>query len=392
VTDAKSSDEGPLTRAGSDGHFVSGALLAGILEISVDAVIVIDHDHRIVLFNSGAETIFGYRAAEILNQPIDLLIPEDYRIEHSGHIRDFGSGDVMARRMDVRTRVFGRRKDGSVFPAEASITKVRINDAWVYSAVLRDITERIESEAALESHAMALARSNHELELFASIASHDLQEPLRKIRTFGERLLAEAGEELPGRSMEYIERMQAAAVRMSALISDLLAYARVTSRPETSLATDLTMLVREEAEALEVRLQETGGSIRVDELPTIVADRGQMRQLFQNLLGNALKFHRKGIPPEVVVTGCLLPVKGGMVELRVQDNGIGFEEKYADRIFDVFGRLHSRDAYEGTGMGLAICRKIAERHGGRVFPQSVPGVGTTMIVQLPVLSGGMAEK
>jgi len=362
----------------------SAALFAGILEISVDAVISMDEEHRIVLFNQGAESIFGYSTEEIIGEPLEVLLPERFRERHVRHVSDFSGGTVSSRRMDERREVFGRRKDGTEFPAEASISKLEVGGRRIFSVVLRDITGRKEHEAALAMHARELARSNRELAAFAAIASHDLQEPLRKIRTFGDRLRSEAAEDLSGRSKEYLLRMQSAATRMSDLIADLLAYARVTSRSDPFARIDLTQIAREEAEGLDVRLQETGGSIRVEALPMIDADRAQMRQLFHNLLGNALKFHREGVPPEVVITGSLSEEDGGVAEIQVQDNGIGFEEKHRDRIFELFGRLHGRDDYEGTGMGLAICKKIVERHGGTISPRSIPGVGTTMIVRIPL--------
>ena len=238
-----------------------------------------------------------------------------------------------------------------------------------------------------------LARSNAELQQFASIASHDLQEPLRKIQAFGNRLKVTYGESLTEQGRDYLERMQNATQRMQALIDDLLILSRITTRSQPFLAVDLGQVTQEVLSDLEVRLQQTGGRVEVGELPTVAADPVQMRQLLQNLLSNALKFSRPGEPPVVKLYTQLLGQKHQPVEdiaiaqfyqIVVADNGIGFDEKYLDRIFNVFQRLHGRSEYEGTGMGLAICRKIAERHGGSITAKSRLGQGATFIVTLPI--------
>jgi len=238
-----------------------------------------------------------------------------------------------------------------------------------------------------------LARSNAELQQFASIASHDLQEPLRKIQAFGNRLKATYGETLNAQGLDYLERMQNSAQRMQNLIDDLLILSRITTRVQAFVPVNLTQVAQEVLSDLEVRSQQSGGRVEVGELPTIDADPVQMRQLLQNLISNALKFHRDAEPPVVKIYSQLLdrerkPVEAGAVaelcQIVVEDNGIGFDEKYLDRIFNVFQRLHSRSEYEGTGMGLAICRKITERHGGSITAKSTPEHGAKFIVTLPV--------
>jgi len=238
-----------------------------------------------------------------------------------------------------------------------------------------------------------LARSNAELQQFASIASHDLQEPLRKIQAFGNRLKATWGETLNPQGLDYLERMQNAAQRMQNLIDDLLILSRITTRVQAFVPVNLTQVAQEVLSDLEVRSQQTGGHVEVGELPTIDGDPVQMRQLLQNLISNALKFHQEGEPPVVKIYSQLLdrerkPVEAVAVaelcHIIVEDNGIGFDEKYLDRIFNVFQRLHSRSEYEGTGMGLAICRKITERHGGSITAKSTPEHGAKFIVTLPV--------
>ncbi|HEX2202314.1 MAG TPA: ATP-binding protein, partial [Longimicrobium sp.] len=252
--------------------------------------------------------------------------------------------------------------------------------------VVEDVTERRRDRARLEAYARELERSNRELQSFAYVASHDLQEPLRKVRAFGDRLQARFAAALGAEGADYVARMQGAAERMSTLIADLLAFSRVTSTPVVFAPVDLERVVAEVVSDLQARLEETGGRVEVAPIPTLRADATQMRQLFQNLLGNALKFHRPGVPPVVRVTAeeAVGPRGAPAVRLGVADNGIGFEPRHAERIFGPFQRLHGRGEYEGTGMGLAIVRRIAERHGGAVEASGVPGEGAAFAVVLPL--------
>ena len=238
------------------------------------------------------------------------------------------------------------------------------------------------SSAELLRKQVELERSNRELQDFASVASHDLQEPLRKVRAFGDRLSAKYGSELTDQGRDYLARMQDAAARMQALINDLLTFSRVTTRAQPFVAVDLNDLVRQVASDLEVRIQQSDATLEIEPLPTLDADPLQMRQLFQNLLTNALKFQRPDVAPVVRVYSDAAEDADG-VRVCVQDNGIGFDEKYLDRIFTIFQRLHGRIEYEGTGVGLAVCRKIVERHGGTITAHSTPGEGATFIVSLP---------
>ncbi|MGH8488166.1 MAG: sensor histidine kinase [Gammaproteobacteria bacterium] len=248
--------------------------------------------------------------------------------------------------------------------------------------------------ATLRRRTADLNASNRELQDFAAIASHDLQEPLRKIEAFGSRLRTKYDQALDEPGRDYLARMLAAAVRMRQLINDLLSFARVTTKARAFVTVDLAEVAQEVVSDLEGRMFDTGGRVEVGALPTIEAEPLQMRQLLQNLIGNGLKFHRQGEPPVVRISGRLLdpsdppaeaPAPGPRrCEIQVQDNGIGFEEVYSERIFELFQRLHGRDEYEGTGMGLAICRKIVTRHGGTISAHSAPGQGTTVIVTLAV--------
>jgi PAS domain S-box-containing protein len=250
------------------------------------------------------------------------------------------------------------------------------------------------SEEKLRESAAQLERSNRELQDFAYVASHDLQEPLRKIVVFGERLKEKAADRLEAETLDYLQRMQNAASRMQTLINDLLTFSRVTTKAHPLSTMDLARTAQEVLDDLESRIENTKGRVEVGPLPAIEAEPLQMRQLFQNLIGNALKFRRPDVPPvvkiEAKIFSGVLPQAAAdapeqkLCELTVSDNGIGFDEKYLDRIFNVFQRLHTRNEYEGTGMGLAIARKIVLYHGGAITAKSAPEKGATFIVTLPV--------
>jgi len=282
----------------------------------------------------------------------------------------------------------------------------------VFYLALRDIRARQLSESKLSAARDALEdrvrertaelsilnteleRSNRELQDFAFVASHDLQEPLRKIQAFGDRLRTIQGPQFSDQGRDYLDRMSGAAERMHTLINDLLSYSRVTTKAQPFEPTDLKKVVNGVLSDLETRIDVSGGTVKIGELPTIDADAVQMRQLFQNLIANALKFAKNGTPPIVEVKGEVFegetPSIGRsmpeeMARITVSDNGIGFDEKYLDRIFTPFQRLHGRHEYEGTGIGLAVCRKIVERHGGSLTAESAPGKGSTFIAILPVM-------
>ena len=246
---------------------------------------------------------------------------------------------------------------------------------------IEDVTERRRVEQQLAAQRRELQRSNAALDAFASVASHDLQEPLRKILAFGERLNATAGPALDGSARGYLDRMLNAATRMRSLITDLLAYARVTTRTQPFVRVDLGRVAREVIGDLETSIAETGGHVEVGELPTIEADPLQMRQLFQNLFSNALKYRNPTTPLVVHVES--RPTDDGQCVVTVADNGIGFGTQYAERIFGMFERLHGRTEYEGSGIGLAICRSIAEHHGGAISATATLGQGSAFTVVLP---------
>jgi len=257
-----------------------------------------------------------------------------------------------------------------------------------------DITESKRAEMEIIMFAEKLKISNNDLREFVYIASHDLQEPLRKVTAFGGRLKTNYAEALDEKGRDYLERMMNAAKRMQELINGLLAFSRVITKAQPFVTVDLSRVIREVMADLEVRIEQTGGSVEVGELPAIDADPVQMRQLFQNLISNALKFSKKDHPPVVRISGTCVhdnPDETSIhvpdaerCQITVEDNGIGFDDKYAERIFGVFQRLHGRQEYEGTGIGLSVCKKIVERHGGLITAKGVQGEGAAFTVTLPV--------
>lgn len=351
-----------------------------------DAVALVDADHRIVQANAaflalmqGAEPVIGQRYSRALAQALCPLeeCPLDRALD------------------DGQTALCTHELDGRIFDIQtiplAGTVDIEGEARLIY--VMRDMTEQRQAEEQMRIYATKLEQSNRELQDFASVASHDLQEPLRKIQAFGDRLKSKHGEALTPTGHDYLERMQSAAGRMQGLINDLLTYSRVTTKAQPFQSVNLNDVLKEVLSDLEVRIEESQGKVIVNGLEQIDADRTQMHQLLQNLVGNALKYHREGVPPIVTVEGKVIKglkqrlgdgMGGGYYQLTVADNGIGFDEKYLDRIFTPFQRLHGRNEYEGSGMGLAVCRKIVERHGGSITARSAPDEGSTFVVTLPL--------
>ena len=249
------------------------------------------------------------------------------------------------------------------------------------SAVARDISEIAAQRTQILAMQDRLVASNRDLQDFAYVASHDLQEPLRKISAFSDRLATRYIADLDDRAVDYLDRIQNASERMQQLIEDLLAFSRINTRAQPAEPTNLEHTIAGVLEDLELACTEARATVHVGALPTIQADPIQMRQLFQNLIGNAIKFRRAGVPPEITIDA--EPDADGCWVVTVSDNGIGFDQKYADKVFTVFQRLHGRAAYSGSGVGLSICRRIAERQGGEITVRSAEGEGSTFTIVLP---------
>ncbi|MBI4384496.1 MAG: PAS domain S-box protein [Nitrospinae bacterium] len=475
--------------------------LASIMNNVAEGIVTIDERGIVESVNPAMERIFGYQAEELLGKSVNLLMPEPYKSEHDGYIRNYlktGQAKVLG----LGRELVGLRKDGTVFPIDLAVSEMWIGEKKFFVAAIRDITERKKNEGELrklsraveqspsgvlitdiegnieyvnpnfvetsgysyeeiigknprilksgvhppqfysklwetitagnewrgefcnrkkdgklfwelqsisplrdaegrithflavkiddterkraeeqlKQYAAELERSNEALRDFAAIASHDLQEPLRKIVSFGDRL-KEYGQVLDERAKDYLERMQVSTQRMQKFIYDLLEYSKVATKPKQFEPLDLKELITDVLIDLETRTKQTQGQVIVAALPVIEGDKMQLRQLFLNLIGNALKFHRKDAPPHVEIRS-RFTIKG-FWEIAVTDNGIGFDMKYLDRIFKPFQRLHGRTEYEGSGMGLAICQKIVTGHNGRFTARSALGKGSQFIIQLP---------
>lgn len=354
-----------------------------ILNAASEGICGVDPNGKITFANPTAARLLGLEISKMVGRnETDLF----------GALTQRDTTTVKKNQTASPAEVTLKRADGTVFTAEFDRSQICENNRVIGRVMLfRDITERKQSAQALEHKAEELARSNAELEQFAFVASHDLQEPLRKIRAFGDRLKMKCASVLPTEGADYLDRMQNASARMQTLINDLLTFSRVISRTEPFVTVDLAQVTREVLSDLEVRIEKTRATVEVGALPKIDADPMQMRQLIQNLIGNALKFHPPDAKPRVKVNAETIAGdfgEGPVCKLTIQDNGIGFDEKYLDKIFAVFQRLHGRQEYEGTGIGLAVCRRIVDRHKGTITAASKPGEGATFIIKLPIRSRG----
>ena len=311
-------------------------------------------DRRVVKANAAFVAMLGYSQAQMADRALVDLLPPAESKEAEALIGRLSRGENGAVAVESRFQ----KRDGTAFWGALSAALIRgaNGEALRIVAVLRDISAGKKAEADL-------LRSNAELELYASIAAHDLQEPVRKILTYGE-IIGKLSEVLPPDGKTALAKSRSSALRMKELIDDL------------------NVVLREVVEELSAPLAASGGSVHVEPLPVVDADEIQMRQLFRNLLSNAIKFTEPGRPPVVTVSSEIL--SGGQARLEVKDDGIGFDEKYLDRIFRPFQRVCYKNAYPGCGIGLAICQGVVQRHGGSITARSAPGKGSSFRVVLPL--------
>lgn len=336
---------------------------------------------------AGTITHVNDKFCQISKYSREELLGQNHRIIKSGyHPHEFyvdlwetiSSGQVW------EGEICNRAKDGSLYWVNTCIVPFldEENRPYQYVSIRYEITQRKEAEEQLVSYSKRLEQSNRELEHFASIAAHDLQEPLRKIRSFSDRLSTRYAEVL-GEGRDYLERMQNAAERMQNLIDDLLTYSRVRTQSKPFVKVDLNQVLHDVLSDLEIAIEQSGAKIDVQEsLGIVQGDGSQMHQLFQNLLSNAIKFRSKDRTCQISVSSEVL---GDERVISIKDNGIGFDEKYLDRIFNIFQRLHQRGEYPGTGVGLAVCRRIVDRHNGKLTAQSRLGEGSVFLLTLPLV-------
>jgi PAS domain S-box-containing protein len=358
---------------------------------------------RFTSVNDAMCLLTGYSRDDLLQMTPFEILDESGRQLFQERIRRWLAGEELLENVEYRVRA----KDGHEILAALNVAFTRDEKGEPLGATVigYDVTERKRAEAllreqneAIQEYSKKLEQSNQELESFAFVAAHDLKEPLRKVQMFGSLLLSNYAPCLDEQGRDFILRVKSASERMQRMLDGLLEYSRVTTQGQPLKQIDLSLLIESVLSDLEARLQETGGRVEVGELAQIEGDRMQIRQLFQNLIGNALKFHREGVPPVVKIFQGLGVSDQGLgisdqrtaigeqerlVAISIQDNGIGFDMNQAGQLFQPFNRLVGKSDYEGSGMGLAICRKIVERHGGSISARSVPGEGSTFIVMLP---------
>jgi len=367
--------------------------LLALFEYATEGILVTNEKGEIIKINPSAEKLFGYEHDELLGQVIETLIPQRHAHKHVGQRAGYAV-NPHPRAMGIGMDLYARRKDNSEFPVEVSLSPMNTKAGRYVIAFIIDITIRKKQDDLLkQTHkelkhfSEELKASNSELENFAYISSHDLQEPLRKIQAFGDRLKTTEGNKLSEQGKDYLERMLNAADRMQTLINDLLSFSRLTSRIDPFESVNLNTILQGVLSDMEIGIEVSKAKIEAQELPTIDAAPLQMRQLFQNMISNAIKFRKDGETPVVKIYSKTIPPKSNhekeMIELYFEDNGIGFDEKYNDRIFNIFQRLEGKK-YDGSGIGLAICRKIAMKHGGNIVAKSQINKGSTFIVSLAV--------
>lgn len=363
--------------------------LSQILMSAGEGIYGIDGDGKISFINRSACEMLGYSEDELVGRPAHATIHHSHRDGSIYPLEDCPVHTAGVPIIDNDKEVFWT-KSGQPIPIEFSTMAIKADDMSAGAVVtFRDITKRRQDEQALRRYAQELKRSNAELQEFAYAASHDLQEPLRKIQAFGDRLSNKYGAEFDDTGRHYLERMVDAAGRMRQLIDDLLSYSRVNSKTTSFLPVELSAVVADVVSDLEPRIASEDAKIRVGELPAIEADPGQMHQLFLNLIANALKFRRAGTQPSISIEGSVeVGEAGAVARIAVADNGIGFEPRHAERIFGMFERLHGREEFDGTGVGLATCRKIAERHSGELTAWGEPDAGAVFTLILPIRQGG----
>ncbi len=354
--------------------------LRAIFEAAMDCIVTVDDKGKIIEFNRAAEKTFRCARGAVMGQELaELFLPlasrQRYR-RNLDHYQAIGDGSMLGKRLELLMH----RSDGEEFMAQIAIQPVALKGQPVFTVFLQDITERKAAEMALAARTEELARSNADLAQFAYVASHDLLEPLRAVASHCQMLQLKYQGKLDQAADEHIGFAVSGATRMQRLIHDLLSYSRVGTQGQQIEELASQEMVDEALKNLDVAIQESGAEIQYQGLPTVVADRRQLPQLFQNLIGNAIKY-RSDKPPRIRIGA---KRQGQQWHFAVEDNGIGIAPEHAEKIFVIFKRLHGRNHYSGTGIGLAICKKIVERHGGKIWVDPAPGGGSVFHFTLPV--------
>ena len=351
-----------------------------VVENAVDGLLTIDELGTIEKFNQAAQRIFGYSAEEVIGTNIKILMPEPYHGEHDGYLKNYRDSGIK-KIIGIGRYVEGKRKDGSIFPIDLSISEMIFGDTKKFSGIVRDVSERVKLEKERENFIDKLVDSNEELERFAFVCSHDLQEPLRMVRSFSEKLREHISDRLESdeKGKKYFDFVLDGAERAQNLISDILSYSSISNNTQVLESVNVEEIITLIINNLLDSSGEQNYKVTFDPLPILQGNKTQLFQLFQNLINNGLKYQKPGDIPHVHI---------GMEEsesewvFSIKDNGIGMEERHFKKIFEVFKRLHRRNQYAGTGIGLSICKKVVERHGGTIWVESEKGLGSIFYVKL----------
>jgi PAS domain S-box-containing protein len=359
------------------------ASLENIINSAMDAIISVDGSQRVTLFNAAAEKMFGCPVAEAIGQSLDRFIPARFREAHHQAVEEFGRTGATSRAMGHLRPLSGLRTNGEEFPLEASISQVEAGGTKTYTVIIRDITERkkaeeqiqklnLELERRVEARTAELTATNRELEAFTYSVAHDLRAPLRHIDAFSKILREEFGAQLPPDARQYLDNIRQGSQRMNLLVDDLLNLARVGRQELKCLPIPLGRLVKDVVADLQQETQGRQIEWRLQPLPAVECDPGLMKLVFANLISNAVKYTRTR-PVANIEVGCLQ--SNGAVTIFVRDNGVGFNMKYANKLFGVFQRLHRAEEFEGTGVGLATVERIIRKHGGCVWAEGAVDKG-----------------
>jgi PAS domain S-box-containing protein len=358
--------------------------LQQILLYAPDAVIVIDHQSLITHWNPKAEQVFGWSRHEVIGKRLtELIIPEQYRAAHEAGMKRYlttGEAKVLNQSIDI-TAIDKRKRE---FFVSLTISTTYQTDQVAFIAFIRDIDEQKQMQRELDQHRAQLEASNKELEHFAYVASHDIKEPVRKIRMFVEKLNSTHSGNIPKEAMTFIDKIDTSASRLSEIIDGVLALASIKSEKQTDERVDLSEVIESAKRDLDLIIEEKKAKIKYATLPIIRGSQFLIYQLFYNLISNSLKFARPGIHPLIQISA-IGPTTELSTEITIEDNGIGFPQQYADRIFDTFTRLNPRGTFDGTGLGLSICKSIVEKHKGSIRAIGREGLGATFIIDLPAV-------
>ena len=353
--------------------------LGAVVDNVFSGIITISDDGIIRSFNQACVRLFGYAPEEVIGQDLKILMPSPYRAEHDGYMRSYRETGVAKIIGTGGREVVGLRKNGTTFPLDLSVTGFMDDGIRYFSGCLRDITEQKAAMAERDRLLARLTHSNAELERFAYVASHDMQEPLRMMLSFSQLLEEDYAGVLDREGQEYLKIIGSSAVRMRNMIRDLLDYARMDGERQRFTIVDLQQELNAVRENLLQLINETGASITSDPLPPLRGSAVQIMRLLQNLISNGIKYQPPGQIPSVHLGAS---EENGETVFFLRDNGIGVKAAFVEEMFQPFRRLHTWDAIQGTGLGLSVCRKIVENHGGRIWASSRPGEGTTIFFTL----------